>query len=92
MQIVIAPDASLRCLYDETIDLHALGDVSIQRASHVEPNDAGEWIADLSPVGGPLLGPFIVRSAALIAERDWLESNWLEPAPPVSSDRHIPLG
>ena len=88
MQIVIARDATVRCVYDEAIDLRALGAVTITRGSHVEPNSAGQWIADLSPVGGPLLGPFTVRSAALAAERDWLEANWLAPASPVSAARH----
>ena len=33
--------------------------------------------ADLSPVGGPLLGPFERRSDAVQAEVYWLETNWL---------------
>lgn len=84
MQIVIRPDATARCLYDETIDVHALGKAKISRGSHVEPNDDGQWVADLSPVAGPLLGPFVRRSDALVAERAWLEANWLvyEPAGP----------
>jgi hypothetical protein len=77
VQIVITPDAHVRCVYDEAIDLHALGRVTISRGSHVEPNDAGQWVADLSPVQGPSLGPFELRSEALAAERDWLEANWL---------------
>jgi hypothetical protein len=77
VQIVITPGAELRCLYDEAIDLHALGSVTISRGSHVEPNDAGQWVAELSPVQGPLLGPFDLRSEALAAEREWLEANWL---------------
>lgn len=32
---------------------------------------------DLSPVGGPRLGPFVLRSVALQAEVEWLEGNWL---------------
>ena len=39
-----------------------------RRASHVEPDADGRWWADLSPVAGPRLGPFEVRSAALDAE------------------------
>jgi hypothetical protein len=79
MQIVVHPDGSLRTLYDEAIDLAALGALSIRRASHVEPDDSGRWSADLAPVGGPRLGPFDRRSDALKAEQDWLEANWLEP-------------
>ncbi len=77
MQLVIDPAGGVRCLYDETLPLTELGRLSIQRGSHVEPNEAGQWTADLSPVGGPHLGPFATRSAALNAEREWLEQNWL---------------
>jgi hypothetical protein len=49
------------------------------RASHVEPDDRGRWLADLSPIGGPVLGPFDRRSEALEAEVTWLEENWLRP-------------
>lgn len=77
MQILITPDGTLRCLYDETLDLTQLGPLHIRRASHVEPDDQGQWWADLAPVDGPRLGPFIHRSAALDAEREWLEANWL---------------
>ena len=47
----------------------------------LEPDDAGQWWADLSPVHGPRLGPFGVRSQALDAERLWLETHWLTAAP-----------
>jgi hypothetical protein len=77
MDLLIRPDGTIHALYDETIDLAALGRPSIVRASHVEPTDAGNWQADLQPVGGPLLGPYARRSAALAAERAWLERHWL---------------
>lgn len=70
----------VHCLYTEVVDLAALGPLSIQRASHVEPDDAGRWWADLSPVGGPRLGPYARRSDALAAEVAWLETNWLAPS------------
>jgi hypothetical protein len=54
--------------------------MSIQRASHVEPDEQGQWWADLAPVHGPKLGPFAVRSAALDAERCWLEAFLSEPS------------
>ncbi|WP_207395329.1 hypothetical protein [Bremerella alba] len=57
--------------------VHALGKLSISRGSHVEPNEEGQWFADLSPVGGPQLGPFGSRSNALTAEIRWLEEHWL---------------
>jgi hypothetical protein len=77
MQLVIEPDGSIRAVYDETLDLSLLGQVSIARGSHVEPDKQGQWFADLSPVAGPILGPFPARSAALAAEREWLETHWL---------------
>ncbi len=80
MDIIIAPDGLGRCVYDEAIDLTSLGRVTIRRASHVEPDADGRWLADLSPVGGPVLGPFERRSSALDAERRWLEQNWLARA------------
>lgn len=76
MELVISADGTLRCVYDERLALTELGKTSIARASHAEPTDDGHWLADLSPVGGPALGPFAKRSAALDAERAWLEA-WL---------------
>ena len=77
MQIIIAPGGIVRCVYSETIDLASLGSPVITRASHVEPDQQGRWWADMSPVGGGVLGPFLNRSAALAAEHTWLETNWL---------------
>jgi hypothetical protein len=77
MQLVIAPGGEVRCVYGEDLDLAMVGEVEVRRASHVEPDGRGGWRADLSPVGGPRLGPFSRRSAALQAETAWLEQNWL---------------
>ena len=77
MELIIETTGNAHCVYDETLDLTALGSVSIRRASHVEPNEQGQWIADLGPVGGPCLGPFATRSVALAAEVAWLEAHWL---------------
>ena len=79
MELIITPAASIRCLYDETLDLSSLGTQQIQRGSHVEPTPDGQWTAELSPVSGPLLGPFARRSEALAAEVAWLEQHWLIP-------------
>ncbi len=79
MQLIIKPDGSARCVYDECIALEQLGRVAIERVSHVEPDETGRWHADLSPVGGPALGPFKHRSEALAAEHLWLEQHWLAP-------------
>jgi hypothetical protein len=75
MQIIISPGGTVRCIYDEAIDLAALGRLVITRASHVEPTPDGRWQADLSPVAGPVLGPFVRRSEALAAEATWLEKS-----------------
>ena len=48
------------------------GKLRITRASHVEPDAAGCWSADMGPSGGPVLGPYSSRSEALQAERGWL--------------------
>ncbi len=77
MQLVIRPDGNCQCVYGETIDLSAVGQLSIERGSHVEPDIHGQWWADLQPVAGPCLGPFVKRSDALAAEQAWLERYWL---------------
>lgn len=77
MQLVVAPGGGIRCLYDESIDLNSLGRISIARGSYVEPDELGEWFADLAPVGGPKLGPFAKRTDALAAEVVWLVEHWL---------------
>ena len=77
MQLIVDSCGVVRCLYDETLELACLGRLQISRGSHVEPNKEGQWLADLSPVAGPCLGPFEHRSQALDAERAWLEHHWL---------------
>lgn len=81
MDVVIKPDGTVLCIYAETLPLARLGKLQITRASHVEPDQDGRWLADLSPVGGPTLGPFEQRSAALAAEVGWLRANWLANGP-----------
>ena len=46
-------------------------DQSIMDPAHSSFN-ACLWWADMSPVGGPVLGPFCSHGAALQAEREWL--------------------
>lgn len=87
MTLIIDRDGSVRGIYGEEIALDALGQPKIARASHVEPDDRGRWLADLSPVGGPILGPFERRSEALEAEVAWLEVNWLGDGKAGSSSR-----
>jgi len=77
MQLIVQPGGDIRCVYAEAINLPQLGKLVIARGSHVEPDAAGQWFADLSPVHGPTLGPFANRSDALAAEANWLERHWL---------------
>lgn len=77
MDLLISPIGSIRCVYGEAVDLAAFGQLLIRRGSHVEPTVDGNWTADLSPVGGPVLGPFSTRTDALTAETTWLRDNWL---------------
>lgn len=76
--LTISGGGVLRALYhDDLAGLMALGEATVTRASHVEPAQAGGWLADLGPVGGPVLGPFGLRREALAAEAEWLEQNRL---------------
>lgn len=71
--VIVQPDGTTQFIYhDELLPLKALGSYSARRASHVEPSDCGLWTADLSPVQGPILGPFETRREALDAEVAWL--------------------
>lgn len=69
----ISPSGEVTFIYD---DVHAglmdEGEATTTRASHVEPQGS-EWIADMSPVDGPVLGPFRLRREALDAEVEYLK-------------------
>lgn len=80
MNILIRTDGTAQCVYGEALPLKSLGTVETRRASHVEPTADGAWTADLSPIGGPILGPFELRSTALAAELDWLDSFLFPPS------------
>ncbi len=79
MELLIELGGRARCIYGETINLAQLGTLTIRRGSHVEPDEHGQWVCDLSPVSGPTLGPFVSRSEALTAEVAWLSQHWLLP-------------
>jgi hypothetical protein len=86
MDLVVGADGSVKCIYDEALDLRALGKLQITRASHVEPDAEGCWFADMGPSGGPVLGPFGNRSEALAAERGWLQRS-TSLTQPISNSR-----
>ena len=85
VDLFFGADGAARAIYTDDVDLRglaaALGTASIDRASHVEPDHAWSdrssinWWADMSPSGGPLLGPFDRRSDALAAEVAWLQEH-----------------
>ena len=77
MELFIDSRGDAQFIYDETLDLQALGPLAIARASYVEPDRQGRWTADLAPSDGPLLGPFSRRTEALEAELAWLRRYWL---------------
>jgi len=74
MRLLALTNGCVCYVYDEALDLASLGQTTIRRASHVEPDEAGNWWADLAPVAGPKLGPFARRSDALTAEAAWLDA------------------
>lgn len=72
--VYIGPDGLLKFVYhDGLAALQQLGETLIARASHVEPAPQLGWTADLTPSGGPILGPYPLRSQALDAEVTWLD-------------------
>lgn len=76
--IIVESNGTIRFIYDDRLkDLLHNGSAVIQRVSHVEPTTAGDWTADLTPVQGPVLGPFSFRQQALDAEINWLNNNVL---------------
>ena len=81
--VFAGPDGLVRFIYDDDLaGLLDLGRSEIKRASHVEPTPIG-WVADMSPSRGPGLGPFALRSMALAAEHEWLESQLAGGTPAI---------
>ena len=75
-ELVIRSDGTLVFIYNDDLrEIMSLGDTKIARASHVEPSPEGKWIADLTPVGGSVFGPFETRREALQYEAEWLIRN-----------------
>jgi hypothetical protein len=75
--ISIDLNGGIRAIYSDGFNWQALGKPLIQRASQVEPDHLGLWWADLAVSGGPRIGPFARRDAAIAAEVAWLERNRL---------------
>jgi hypothetical protein len=79
MILAIDNQGVCRAVYTDDCDYYAISQrVIIRRASHVEPSPDGRgWCADMSPVGGPMIGPYPTRAAALAAEVGWIETHVL---------------
>lgn len=81
VDIFIHPDGTIRYLfYDVLRPLLDCGKSTVSRASHIDMHlvdDQWKWFADLSPVSGPNLGPFLDRDDAITAEVSWLVENHL---------------
>lgn len=72
--IGVDDEGRLQYVYDEElVFLEKLGTAETHRASHVEPDGKGQWTASMELVGGPVLGPFALRSEALSAEVQYLK-------------------
>ena len=72
----IGPTGTITAIYDDRLsDFLMSGKTTIIRASFVEPNESGEWVADMSPLGGPKLPACKLREHALQVERGWLEAH-----------------
>ena len=68
-KLVIDAAGTIEMIYsDDLRDLLKEGRAEIRRVSHVEPDAAGGWSADLALIGGPVLGSFETRAEALAAE------------------------
>lgn len=78
VDIVIRAGGRAEFIYsDAARPFMGAGPAVVRRASHVEPDANGNWTADLSPVSGPVLGPFALRQDALAAEMAWIRANVL---------------
>jgi hypothetical protein len=79
IEISVHPDGTLAAIHNDALaDLCDEGKAEVKRASHVEPIDGGDfinWVADLSPMGGPKLQPRRLRSEALADEVAWLKQH-----------------
>jgi hypothetical protein len=74
---LVVKNGTIRAIYDDALaPLLCDGEVSVKRASHVEPDVIAPghcwWSADLTPVDGPILTGFGTRAAALKAEAEYL--------------------
>ena len=77
-EVEIDDDGTLSYIFNDDL-AEMFGADQTVRASHVEPCGQG-WTADMSPVGGPVLGPFSRRSEALAAEVEYIRTMGISEA------------
>lgn len=77
MKIILGVDGVVRYVYNDVIHKHmsTLGEATIKRATHVEPDENGMWYADLSPVGGEKITGFKTHKEAIDFELKWLSKH-----------------
>ena len=76
--IIIRPNGTAEWTHSDELNfLKAATPTSTRRVSDVEP-EGDSWTANMYRIGGPLLGPFPTREAALRAERLWLEVEYFK--------------
>lgn len=75
MKLAINGDTAQFIHSDDLIGLSdALGSATTKRVSDVEPDEDGNWVADMNKMGENVqLGPFVKRGDALAAEVDFVE-------------------
>ncbi len=77
MELIVSRDGTIQFIYVDDLAGLFVGPRT-RRVSNVEPTDDGEWTANMGPVGGKVLGPFILRQDALDAEMDWLAGEMIQ--------------
>lgn len=76
--MTIKKDGKIQYIYNEMYNLEGLGDITINRASYVEPESNGSsWYVDLSPLNKDKVTGFKTRSEALQFEVKYIEENVL---------------
>jgi hypothetical protein len=78
LTIRISPTRITMRYSDKMAGVLGHGKAKISRASYVEPYKIGEtikWQADMSPVGGGVIGQFSTRQQALDAESEWVDEH-----------------
>lgn len=74
MIISVDTNGNMTAIYDDELtDLFEEGTVKIRRASNVEPDEKGQWWAEMLDGTGTRLGPFTKRQDALDEEKKYLE-------------------